>query len=117
MLLVLSAWKTVSVHIDHQMQFFRLIEIGCPRKTLKNSISSSWWDQHGLLTTTLKPKIGLEIDFFHRKSGHACVDGLHNHSARSCCALSTGLTGKAGKRQEDVAKDMQSVTVQQDEIG
>ena len=35
---------------------FPSIEVGCPSKTLKNSISSSLCDQPGLLTTTLKNK-------------------------------------------------------------
>jgi hypothetical protein len=32
-----------------------------------------------------------KIAFFRRKSGHACVDGPPNHSARRRCALSTGF--------------------------
>ena len=41
MLFALSDRKTVRVHIDHMVHSLRSIEIGCHKKTLKTSISSS----------------------------------------------------------------------------
>ena len=61
------------VHIDILMHVFRSIELCGPNKMLKNSLSSSLWDQHRLLTTTLHENtlfssddvFGQIITFFH----------------------------------------------------